>query len=87
MTLVAACTVAPSAGEETGGTSVAFDATTWVTGELTSDSALLVAAALLAVTWTRRVALSEAVVIVRVEVVAPAISMQLAPAASQRCHW
>ena len=58
-----------------------------VTCAVACESAVAVPALLLAVTRTRRVKPIAAVVMVRVELVAPAMSVQLAPVASQRSHW
>src|SRR2546421_3482644 len=59
-------------------------AATAVVGELL---AVAFPAELVPVTWTRTVPATSAEVSAYVEAVAPEMSEQFAPAASQRCHW
>ena len=57
------------------------------TTSLAAEVAVALPALFVAVTTTRRVEPMSAPVRVLVEPVAPAMSAQLSPAASQRCHW
>ena len=54
---------------------------------LTPEDAVALPLSVRAVTWTRSRKPTSAVRTVYVLLVAPAISLQLVPSASQRCHW